>query len=390
MSPHLTTFLALALCLGRVLQAREGALPRPSIWAEPGSVIPQGQPVTIVCQGPAEAETFRLEKEGDALHPDAQNPQHETQARFRIRAASEDTAGLYHCLYHKGVDWSERSAPLQLEVTGFRWVLNAQTHQAEWDRPWGPPPSISPSVLVTETPHPSTHTYSSAGDPQMHWEDSNSPGLSTEHVSILIGISVALFLCVLLLVLIFLYYQHQKKHMPPSSKGEEQRPQERVSLAVDILERTPDLATVDRLPEKDGEMLHTPFGSRLAEWFWLRVFLEVAVKMWTTSRMALHPPPRLLAGCSVLPGLLHGSWPPPEGGHREGGPEATLCPHSAIVYWSPRPALILSGRELHTVVIPADPYCRRPPGRDICSAGPPDPHTEDGPSRIPAVHGAHG
>jgi len=80
-------------------------------------VIPQGQPVTIVCQGPAEAETFRLEKEGDALHPDAQNPQHETQARFRIRAASEDTAGLYHCLYHKGVDWSERSAPLQLEVT---------------------------------------------------------------------------------------------------------------------------------------------------------------------------------------------------------------------------------------------------------------------------------
>nr|XP_035947997.1 leukocyte-associated immunoglobulin-like receptor 1 isoform X3 [Halichoerus grypus] len=189
------------------------ALPRPSIWAEPGSVIPQGQPVTIVCQGPAEAETFRLEKEGKALHPDAQNPQHETQARFRIRAASEDTAGLYHCLYHKGVDWSERSAPLQLEVTG---------------------------------------------DPQMHWEDSNSPGLSTEHVSILIGISVALFLCVLLLVLIFLYYQHQKKHMPPSSKGEEQRPQERVSLAVDILERTPDLATVDRLPEKDGEMLHTP------------------------------------------------------------------------------------------------------------------------------------
>nr|XP_021537990.1 leukocyte-associated immunoglobulin-like receptor 1 [Neomonachus schauinslandi] len=200
MSPHLTTFLALALCLGRVLQAQKGVLPRPSIWAEPGSVIPQGQPVTIVCQGPTEAETFRLEKEGNALHPDAQNPQHETQARFLIPAASEDAAGLYHCLYHNGVTWSKRSEPLQLEVTG----------------------------------------------------------LSTEHVSILIGISVALFLCVLLLVLIFLYYQHQKKHMPPSSKGEEQRPQERVSPAVDILERTPDLATVDRLPEKDGEMLHTP------------------------------------------------------------------------------------------------------------------------------------
>ncbi|XP_045748232.1 leukocyte-associated immunoglobulin-like receptor 1 [Mirounga angustirostris] len=213
MSPHLAAFLALALCLGQVLQAQKGVLPRPSIWAEPGSVIPQGQPVTIVCQGPTEAETFRLEKEGHALHPDAQNPQHETQARFLIPAASEDAAGLYRCLYHNGVTWSKRSESLQLEVTG---------------------------------------------DPQMHWEDSNSPGLSTGHVSILIGISVALFLCVLLLVLIFLYYQHQKKHMPPSSKGEEQRPQERVSPAVDILERTPDLATVDRLPEKDGEMLHTP------------------------------------------------------------------------------------------------------------------------------------
>ncbi|XP_030893962.1 leukocyte-associated immunoglobulin-like receptor 1 isoform X2 [Leptonychotes weddellii] len=220
MSPHLTTFLALALCLGRVLQAQKGVLPMPSIWAEPGSVIP-GQPVTIVCQGPTEAETFRLEKEGHALHPDVQNPQHETQARFLIPAASEDAAGLYRCLYHNGVTWSKRSEPLQLEVTGFPWVLNAQMHQAEWDRPWGTPPSISASVLVTETPHPPTHAYSSAGDPQMHWEDSNSP-------------------------------------VPPSSKGEEQRPQERVSPAVDILERTPDLATVDRLPEKDGEMLHTP------------------------------------------------------------------------------------------------------------------------------------
>ncbi|XP_027950825.1 leukocyte-associated immunoglobulin-like receptor 1 isoform X1 [Eumetopias jubatus] len=224
MSPHLTTVLALALCLGLVLQAQEGVLPRPSIWAEPGSVIPQGQPVTIVCQGPAKAETFRLEKEGNDLYPDVQNPQHETQARFPIPVASEDTAGFYRCLYHNGVAWSKRSEPLQLNVTG---------------------------------------------DPQMHWEDSNSPGLlciaeilylglSTERISILTGVSVTLFLCVFLLVLILLYYQHQKKHSPPGSKGEEQRPQERVSPAVDILERTPDLAAVDRLPEKDGEMLRTP------------------------------------------------------------------------------------------------------------------------------------
>uniref|UniRef100_A0ABI8AN27 Uncharacterized protein n=1 Tax=Felis catus TaxID=9685 RepID=A0ABI8AN27_FELCA len=44
-----------------------------------------------------------------------------------------------------------------------------------------------------------------------------------------------------------------KKHRLPGSQGEEQRPQERVSPAVDLLQRTPDLATVGRLPEKDRE-----------------------------------------------------------------------------------------------------------------------------------------
>ncbi|KAF6288332.1 leukocyte associated immunoglobulin like receptor 1 [Rhinolophus ferrumequinum] len=38
---------------------------------------------------------------------------------------------------------------------------------------------------------------------------------------------------------------------PLSNKGEEQRPQERLSPAADIVERTPDIATVDKLPEKD-------------------------------------------------------------------------------------------------------------------------------------------
>ncbi|XP_045297501.1 leukocyte-associated immunoglobulin-like receptor 1 isoform X6 [Leopardus geoffroyi] len=54
------------------------------------------------------------------------------------------------------------------------------------------------------------------GDTQMRGDDSNSPGL-------------------------------------PGSQGEEQRPQERVSSAVDLLQRTPDVATVGRLPEEDRE-----------------------------------------------------------------------------------------------------------------------------------------
>ncbi|XP_034528499.1 leukocyte-associated immunoglobulin-like receptor 1 isoform X3 [Ailuropoda melanoleuca] len=190
MSPHVTPFLALALCLGQVLHAQNGVLPKPSIRAEPASVIPRGQTVTIVCQGPAGVDTFRLEKEGKVLYPDVKSLHGtEAQAAFPV-PTSEDTAGLYHCLYYNGADWSQRSEPLQL--------------------------------VVTE-------------DPQTPWDDSNSSGLSTEHVSILTGVSVALLLCVFL-VLIVLCCQRRKKHRPPGSQ---------------------DLATVDRLPEKDGEM-HTP------------------------------------------------------------------------------------------------------------------------------------
>ncbi|XP_032180394.1 leukocyte-associated immunoglobulin-like receptor 1 isoform X2 [Mustela erminea] len=161
-----------ALCLSQALHAQHGVLPRPPIWAEPGPVIPRGQPVTIVCQGPAEFTTFRLQKKGTSSYKDENNPGQETQARFTIAEVDEDTAGLYHCRYHTYAGWSEPSEDLKLEVTG---------------------------------------------DSQMQEEDSNSP-------------------------------------RTPGCEGEEQRPQERVSPAVDMLERTPDLATVHRLPEKDGEM----------------------------------------------------------------------------------------------------------------------------------------
>ncbi|XP_025770475.1 leukocyte-associated immunoglobulin-like receptor 1 [Puma concolor] len=87
----------------------------------------------------------------------------------------------------------------------------------------------------------------------MRGDDSDSPDLSTEHVYIFVGVSVALFLCLLLLVLAFLHCQRRKKHRLPGSQDEEQRPQERVSPAVDLPQRTPDVATVGRLPEKDRE-----------------------------------------------------------------------------------------------------------------------------------------
>ncbi|XP_014712061.3 leukocyte-associated immunoglobulin-like receptor 1 isoform X2 [Equus asinus] len=215
MSPHHTTLLGLALCLSWVIHAQEGALPRPSISAEPGSVIPWGQPVTIVCRGPAEAETFRLAWDAGSNYTDQkillQHPPHETEARFPITRVSDNTARRYFCHYHKGSSWSERSELLELVVTGD-----------------------------TET-----NSY-----------DRNNSGLSTQYVYILLVVAGAFLICLFLLVLFFLFRRHQKKLGLPSSRGKEQRPQERLSPAVDILGRTPDLAVVDSPPEKDREM-HT-------------------------------------------------------------------------------------------------------------------------------------
>ncbi|XP_045297498.1 leukocyte-associated immunoglobulin-like receptor 1 isoform X3 [Leopardus geoffroyi] len=197
-----------ALCLGWVHLTQEGTLRRPSICAEPAPVVALGQNVTIVCRSPGGFETFRLEKEGKALKPDVMKaPPGETEARFDI-IANEGIEGKYYCVYRKDGTWSDRSAELVLVVTG---------------------------------------------DTQMRGDDSNSPDLSTEHVYIFVGVSVALFLCLLLLLLAFLHCQRRKKKRLPGSQGEEQRPQERVSSAVDLLQRTPDVATVGRLPEEDRE-----------------------------------------------------------------------------------------------------------------------------------------
>ncbi|XP_036903169.1 leukocyte-associated immunoglobulin-like receptor 1, partial [Sturnira hondurensis] len=84
------------------------------------------------------------------------------------------------------------------------------------------------------------------------------PGLSTDHLYIVVGICVASLLCLLLLALLLVHRQHQKKRGPPSSKGEEPRPQERLSPTVDITESPADVATtVGAFPEENRET-HSP------------------------------------------------------------------------------------------------------------------------------------
>ncbi|ELK32441.1 Leukocyte-associated immunoglobulin-like receptor 1 [Myotis davidii] len=101
---------------------QEGLLPTPPLRAEPGPVVPRGWPVTFVCQGPAGAEYFRLVKDGKHEFHDqkgvSQDGSQGTEYRFHFPAVSEDMAGSYHCLYPDVyVWWSERSEPLQLQVT---------------------------------------------------------------------------------------------------------------------------------------------------------------------------------------------------------------------------------------------------------------------------------
>uniref|UniRef100_A0A8W4F893 Ig-like domain-containing protein n=1 Tax=Sus scrofa TaxID=9823 RepID=A0A8W4F893_PIG len=207
------------------------ALPRSFTSAEPSSVIP-GWLVTIVCQSPAGAEKIR-EKEDRSIcnkkEDVSQIGPHQTETRFPIAAVSEDTAQHYQCSYHQSHRWSEPSETLELVLTGPAWDFSS----------------------------PHTQPSSSAGDTWTHSQDGNNPaappGPWTEHVYILIGVSAAFLLCLLLLVLLLLQRWHQRKRGPPRSKGKEPEPQERLSPAVDVLDGTPDPATVHRLPEKDRE-----------------------------------------------------------------------------------------------------------------------------------------
>uniref|UniRef100_A0A2K6ATU6 Leukocyte associated immunoglobulin like receptor 2 n=1 Tax=Macaca nemestrina TaxID=9545 RepID=A0A2K6ATU6_MACNE len=122
-----------------------GPLPRPSISAEPGTVIPLGRPVTLQCRGPVGVYAFRLEREDRFEYKDNYNVfrlgPFESEARFRIDSVSEANAGLYRCIYYKTPRWSEHSDYLDLVV---------KETSGDTDSPVTEPDSSAGTVTGTE------------------------------------------------------------------------------------------------------------------------------------------------------------------------------------------------------------------------------------------------
>ncbi|XP_070258615.1 leukocyte immunoglobulin-like receptor subfamily A member 6 [Myotis yumanensis] len=113
----LSALLCLGLSLDQRIHVQAGTLPKPTLWADPASVMPWGSPVTIWCQGTLEAKEFCFEKEGSILLWGRMKPLDPMdKGMFSITSLTEDGAGIYRCYYRRPTGWSERSDPLELVV----------------------------------------------------------------------------------------------------------------------------------------------------------------------------------------------------------------------------------------------------------------------------------
>uniref|UniRef100_F7H5F4 Leukocyte immunoglobulin-like receptor, subfamily A (with TM domain), member 2 n=1 Tax=Macaca mulatta TaxID=9544 RepID=F7H5F4_MACMU len=107
----MTPILMVLICLG--------TLPKPTLWAEPGSVITQGSPVTLRCQGSLQVQEYHLYREKNPASW-VRRIQRELVKKgyFPIASITSEHAGRYRCQYYSRNHSSELSEPLELVVTG--------------------------------------------------------------------------------------------------------------------------------------------------------------------------------------------------------------------------------------------------------------------------------
>ncbi|XP_070258501.1 leukocyte immunoglobulin-like receptor subfamily A member 6 [Myotis yumanensis] len=115
----LSALLCLGLSLGQRIHVQAGTLPKPTLWAEPGPVIPYGSPVTLWCEATLEAQKFDLYKEGKRVLWNTQTERKfTTKTKFSITNITEHDAGRYSCYYNSSTGRSDPSDSLELRATG--------------------------------------------------------------------------------------------------------------------------------------------------------------------------------------------------------------------------------------------------------------------------------
>ncbi|XP_032126978.1 leukocyte immunoglobulin-like receptor subfamily B member 1 isoform X2 [Sapajus apella] len=119
MTPILMVLIYVGLSLGPRTHVQAGTLPKPTLRAEPGSVITQGSPVTLRCHVNLETQEYQLYKEKTSASWLIWILQERRKkGQFPIPSITWQHAGRYQCRYYSHIDWSEFSDPLELVVTG--------------------------------------------------------------------------------------------------------------------------------------------------------------------------------------------------------------------------------------------------------------------------------
>ncbi|XP_049985847.1 leukocyte immunoglobulin-like receptor subfamily A member 5 isoform X3 [Alexandromys fortis] len=115
-----TVFFHLGLSLEPRRTVVAEKLQKPTIWAEPDSVVTKGLSVYIFCFGTQEVQKYYLYKK-ERLNPLKIQTSLEpgNKANFSIPFITEYHAGLYYCCYFSPSNLSECSDILELVVTGF-------------------------------------------------------------------------------------------------------------------------------------------------------------------------------------------------------------------------------------------------------------------------------